>query len=515
MTKTIQVKELIEFGWQTDFSGTQIEYSSIEYDTRKLTASSLFFAFDGLQHSAKDFVLSALQKKAVVFIDAKHRPEIDRELGSELKEQDVPVFYSDDYARLVGNTVSFLYELPSRVMECVGITGTNGKTTIAWGLFNLFNRMGKRAMYIGTLGVVYPGRQGDSGKAISTIDTGLTTPPVLDLHRYLARAVDEEVRYAFIEVSSHGMEQGRLAGVHWGVGVFTNLTRDHLDYHKTMDNYFYSKRKFFERLVSQEEEFPGSVRGTIINGDDGYGQKLVKWLQEQEPRFQVLTLGEKGGAEISQIENSWSGYNATLTYDGQNYPVITRLLGRFNIWNALAAVFVQFFLGEKLESAIKSTSQLEDVPGRMESITYNNAKIFIDYAHTPDALENVIFTILEMKPSRFILVFGCGGDRDKEKRPLMGKAASQTDEIIITNDNPRTEEPEKIANDIIAGVTGDYKVILDREKAICQGLQHLKDKDVLLIAGKGHEDYQIIGKEKTHFNDREVVEQYIEGNKKD
>jgi len=507
-SKTVLVKELIDLGWQTDYGDVQIEYSSLEYDTRKLTGNSLFFAFDGMKHSAKDFVLPAIQKGAVVFIDSKYRSELTLEPG-------VPVFYGDDYAQLVGLTVSFLYDSPSRNIQCVGITGTNGKTTIAWGLYNLFNRTGKPSMYIGTLGVYYPALAEEGEDSGEFIDTGLTTPPVLDLHRYIAHAVSKKIQYAFIEVSSHGMEQGRLAGVHWGVGVFTNLTQDHLDYHKTMDNYFHSKRKFFERLVTQEKEIPGSVRGTVINGDDTYGIKLMHWLQEQKVRFPVLTLGEKGEATISQVENRWSGYCATLTYEGFSFPVRTKLLGRFNIWNALAAAFVQLLLGEKLEIALQSTSLLEDVPGRMESIAYNNSRIFIDYAHTPDALENVIFTILEMKPKKFILVFGCGGDRDKEKRPLMGKAASKTDEVIITNDNPRTEDPEIIADDIIQGISGDYRVVLNREEAIWQGLQNLQDKDVLLIAGKGHEDYQITGTEKKHFNDREVVERYIEGNKKD
>jgi UDP-N-acetylmuramoyl-L-alanyl-D-glutamate--2,6-diaminopimelate ligase len=381
---------------------------------------------------------------------------------------------------------------PSKKLKLAGVTGTNGKTTTAFLLHHLMKRVWHRAGLLGTVLV-------DDGE--ESKPTTFTTPGPVELNRLLARMADHGCRGAAMEVSSHGIDQKRIDGIAFDVAIFTNLTQDHLDYHGTLDAYAATKFSWFESLAADPL---GKKPVAVVNLDDGHGEKLVALLGGGLP---ILRYGFNVHCDFraNNFKQNARGMEFELTAKGKNYLVRAPLIGRFNVYNLLAALAAASALKIPLRDAVAALADAPQVPGRMELCgARDGVTVFVDYAHTPDALENVCRTLKELKPNRLITVFGCGGDRDKTKRPLMGKAASELSDVcILTSDNPRSEEPEAILKDIEAGMTGArYKTVVDRTEAIRIAIHAASKGDIVLIAGKGHETYQQFADRTIDFDDR-------------
>ncbi len=396
-----------------------------------------------------------------------------------------------------GTLMSAWHDFPSQQMVVLGVTGTNGKTTISYLVNAIFRATWRKAGLIGT--IIY-----DDG-ATRTPSTN-TTPGAAALQAKLADMVANGCRACAMEVSSHALEQNRTAGTEFRVGIFTNLTQDHLDYHGTMENYYQAKKLLFTRMAD-------SKGIAVINVDDAYGRRLAG---ELAPIMKVRTFGHDASADFCVKPRilSLKGSQYELVYQGRSYLVRTPLIGEFNVSNSLAALAGAVAAGVNLRDAISCLAQSPQVPGRMELVSsVNNVQSFVDYAHTPDAVENVCRTMKELcRQGCVITVFGCGGDRDRTKRPLMGEAAARySDVCIVTSDNPRSEDPEAIIDDIMPGIpAAKQHRITDREEAIRAALEMARPGDCVLIAGKGHENYQIFADETISFSDSAVVQRYYE-----
>lgn len=487
-------------GWETFSDADRIEIKYVTQDSRHVRKGSAFFAYDGHNFKGKDFIWDALDKHAsAVFVDREYKDEI---IADSRYNANLPIFYNPDFLRGAGRTIAFLFGEPTRFMTSIGVTGTNGKTTVAHSIYQALSQLNKTSMYVGTLGM-----EVSKHKA----HTGMTTPNTVMLQSMLQQGQKQKALYACIETSSHGLAQGRLEGIHFQIGIFTNLTQDHLDYHRNMESYYRAKRRLFEYMLFSARKNPESTKGAIICIDDEYGKRLYTWLKSQSPTFPViaLSLREKtSDALVTDVQANFEGYSCVLVFGQKSYFIKTKLLGRFNLMNLSAGFLALLCLGFNTEDALAAINQVEPVPGRFEVLRGQEQRtVIIDYAHSPDALAKVLETAQELTPARVIGLFGCGGDRDKEKRPLMAEAASlHADLCILTNDNPRSEEPKNIIEDMRKGLkTARYLVIPDREKAIRAGLQILGPRQVLVIAGKGHEDYQIMGNKTLHFSDRDVA----------
>ena len=387
---------------------------------------------------------------------------------------------------------------PSADLNIIGITGTNGKTTIAYLVHEILKRVRQRAGMIGTIQV-------DDGKTVTTATH--TTPGAVELQSLLARMRDNGCHGVAMEVSSHGLEQGRVKGVHFKVGVFTNLTQDHLDYHGTMGNYFEAKKILFTSMAAESSK---SV--AVVNGDDGYGADLLK---DFEGRLKLVSygFGTQCDFQAGSIKQSAQGMEFSLEAKGKSFLVRVPLIGRFNVLNTLAALASVEAIGVPLRDAISAVKDIAGVPGRLELAgMVDGAAVFVDYAHTPDALQNVCRTLRELEPGRLITVFGCGGGRDRGKRGPMARAAEKdSDFCIVTSDNPRNEDPTSIISDVEKGFMGNaHTSILDRREAIRAAIETSRPNDIVLVAGKGHEDYQIFANETITFDDRVEVRKAIE-----
>ncbi|MBV6492195.1 MAG: UDP-N-acetylmuramoyl-L-alanyl-D-glutamate--2,6-diaminopimelate ligase [Turneriella sp.] len=487
-------------GWNTEATLDRVEIKEVTQDSRKVRQGSAFFAYDGLHAKGKDFIWDACKKLATaIFVDSIYKAEI---LNDPRFNRKMPIFFAHDFLRSAGRTVALLLGEPTRYMATIAVTGTNGKTTVSHSLYQALNHLKKPAMYLGTLGMEVERKQ---------MHTGMTTPDTVSLQGMLHQGQKHKAIYACIEASSHGLEQGRLEGVHFQVGIFTNLTQDHLDYHGNMETYYRAKRRLFEYMLLAAQKNPGTIKGAIICIDDDYGKRLYAWLKSKNPSFVVISLSLKdksADALIANVQPNFGGYGCTIFFAQKSYFIHSKLLGRFNLMNIGCTFLSLLCLGFTTQEAIHAVEQVEPVPGRFEVLRGKEDRtVVIDYAHSPDALAKVLESAQELTPARVVVLFGCGGDRDKEKRPLMAEAASiHSDLCILTNDNPRSEDPKDIIEDIRKGMqSARYLVIMDREKAIRAGLQILGPRQVFIIAGKGHEDYQIIGNKTHHFSDREVA----------
>ena len=376
-------------------------------------------------------------------------------------------------------------------MNIIGVTGTNGKTTTAYLTYQILNALGSKTAYIGTIGFYQPDKE--------FMELPNTTPNILDLYELFLTAKENGCKNVMMEVSSHALHQERVKGINYKVAAFTNLTQDHLDYHETMDNYLDAKK-----LILKQLEGP-----MIVNIDDPYG---VKWTDYNN----TLTLGTNGtDYKIISYNDTEHGTMINFSTKEKEYQVETNLRSTFNVYNYLTALSLINNLGFSIEDIIKVTSSIYPPKGRCEQIKVKDGEAVVDYAHTPDAVEKIINAFTENKKGRVITIVGCGGDRDPKKRPIMGRiAAENSDYVVFTSDNPRTENPQTIMDNILAGVsTNNYEVELDRRTAIKKALDMIEKDDVVLILGKGHEDYQIIGHEKIHLDDAEEVRKYIENTK--
>lgn len=475
LDRIIKVLEVLETSGSSD---RQID--SITFDSRSATADSLFFATVGTAVDGHNYIDAAIYRGAVAVV-CQTMPAVLRDSVCYLRVA--------DSQQAVALASAEFYDNPSRKLHLVGVTGTNGKTTIATLLYDLFRRLGYKAGLLST--VVY---KIDNRSIASTH----TTPDAIRINQMLAEMVDVGCEYCFMEVSSHSLVQQRVAGLHFEGALFTNLTHDHFDYHKTFAEYLKAKKRLFDMLP--KEAF------AVINLDDRNGNVMVQNCRAE--RITGYSLYGRGRWNGKVLEESFEGM--LLEIDSRQLWV--RLVGKFNASNLLCIYAAAVELGADRDEVLKELSMLSAVSGRFETLrSGDGVTAIIDYAHTPDALSNVLDTIADVDGvNRTIVVVGCGGDRDRTKRPEMAAiAVEKASRAIFTSDNPRTEDPEAILDDMVAGVgaNGNYVRIADRSSAIRTALMMAERGDVVLVAGKGHEDYQIVGTQKHHFSDREQVEQ--------
>ena len=481
----ITLSQLLKNVKPTEIVGsTDIEVTGINIDSRKIEDGHVFIAMRGTQVDVHDFIDKASELGARVIV-CEEKPE-------ELKEG-VCYVVVQSTTDVVGEMATHFFGDPSRKLKLCGVTGTNGKTTIATLLYNMFRKMGHKC---GLLSTVCNYIEDEA------VPASHTTPDPIELNRLLAKMVEAGCEYAFMECSSHAIEQRRIGGLRFVGGMFTNLTQDHLDYHKTMENYRDAKKLFFDGLP--KDSF------AIINADDKNGMFMV-----QNTKAKVKTYSYQRVADYKAriIECHFEGMY--LDIDGKEVGV--QFIGKYNVSNLLAVYGAARMLGKSQDEILLVLSTLHSVSGRMEPVRSPEGwTAVVDYAHTPDAIENVLKAINEVVDGKgqVITVCGCGGNRDKTKRPLMAReAVKQSDRVIITSDNPRNEEPQDIINDMLAGLNAQQmkKVIsiADRREAIKTACMMAQKGDVILIAGKGHEDYQIVKGVKHHFDDKEEVRKII------
>lgn len=457
-------------------------------DSRKAKPGRAFVAVRGTRQDGRLFIADAV-KAGVVVVFAEGQVESG--------DAAVTVVQVKDAAQALARIADVLHAKPSHSMKVVGVTGTNGKTTTTFLIHHLMQCVWHRA---GLLGTVYA----DDG--LKRVPADRTTPQSHEIHAALAAMRDNGCKGMAMEVSSHGLEQGRTAFVRFDVGIFTNLSRDHLDYHRTMDAYFGAKEILPKQMA--EARAAGGKPGVMgINADDVHGQRIAR---DYADRLTIATFGfgARSDYRAVRMDAGVRGTQFTLSVKGREFLVKLPLIGRFNVYNALAALVAADGIGLNFREAVHNLAKAPQVPGRMESVVdHRPYRVFVDYSHTPDALENALETLRLLKPARIITVAGCGGDRDREKRPMMGRIASELSNIsIFTSDNPRGEDPAAILRDIESGITGrNYRVVPDRAEAINLAIGLAGDNDIVLIAGKGHEDYQEIAGVKSPFDDREVA----------
>ena len=463
-----------------------IDITGVNIDSRKIETGHLFVAIKGTQTDGHKFIPKALELGASAVL-CEDIPEE--------KVAGVTYVQVESTESAVGPVATVFFGEPSKKLKLVGVTGTNGKTTIATLLYNMFRKFGHKC---GLLSTVCNYIEGEA------IPADHTTPDPIELNHLLSKMVEVGCEYAFMECSSHAIAQKRIGGLDFAGGIFTNLTRDHLDYHKTFENYRDAKKAFFDGL--SKDAF------AITNADDKNGSVMV-----QNCKAKIKTYSTRSMADFRAriIECHFEGMY--LEIDGREVGV--QFIGKFNVSNLLAVYGAAVMLGKKPEDILLILSTLKSVAGRLEPIrSKEGVTAIVDYAHTPDALENVlnaIHEVLDGKGGQVITVCGAGGNRDKGKRPLMAQeAAKQSDRVIITSDNPRFEEPQDIINDMLEGLNAQQKKktisIVDRKEAIRTATMMANKGDVILIAGKGHEDYQEIKGVKHHFDDREIVREIFE-----
>ncbi len=475
------IKQLIEEAKPLKIVGNDnIEVTGIEIDSRRIGPGNAFIAMKGTQVDGHQFIPKALELGATCIVCET--------LPSELQEGVTYVQYESTES-VAGALATHFYGDPTKRMKLIGVTGTNGKTTIATLLYTMFRQFGYKVGLCSTVCNYIDGR---------AIPTECTTPDPITLNRLLGQMADEGCQYAFMEVSSHAVVQHRIGGLTFAGGLFTNLTRDHLDYHKTFEAYRDAKKGFFDMLPKNAF--------AITNADDKNGMFMV-----QNTQATVRTYAQRTSADFKAriLEEGFEGMN--LNIDGRE--VFVQFVGRFNVSNLLAVYGAAIMMGKDPEEVLIALSTMKPVNGRFEAIrSHEGVTAIVDYAHTPDALVNVLSTINEVlqKKGQCWTVCGAGGNRDKGKRPLMAQeAVRNSDRVIITSDNPRFEEPQDIINDMLAGLTDEERrtviTIVDRREAIRTACMMAKPGDVVLVAGKGHEDYQIIQGVKHHFDDHEVI----------
>jgi len=466
-------------------------------DTRSLKEGDIFCAINGTKLAGRDFIPQALTKNCQLILvecddiaaHGKHSSEVN-----DLQQAVVVIEFYQLNKQLFELAKCF-YQSPQQQLNIIGITGTNGKTSTSQMIAKLLAGSGKKCSVIGTNG---------AGQVDQLQPIVNTTPGATELHQILNDFVEQKQQYVAMEVSSHALEQGRVRAPLFVTAVFTNLSRDHLDYHQTMTNYAQAKFQLFSQSAAQM---------AVINGDDSYAQQwLNSWAEQQN----MIVYGR--GSDINKYEKHLQAVDIQHKHDGVKFKlnshlgsinITSPLIGDFNIDNLLAAIAVLVNENIVLKNIAEAVKTLTPVDGRMEGFSATGLPLaVVDYAHTPDALENALIACRQHCQGALWVVFGCGGDRDAGKRPLMGEIAErQSDHVIVTNDNPRTENPEEIASQILAGCKQPEKVtvILTRQQAVLSALKKAKTNDVVLLAGKGHEDYIIVGKQHIPYNERELV----------
>ena len=463
--------------------GEDVQLLGATLDSRKVQPGFLYIAMQGEVADGHDYISSAISRGAVAVVCERQ---------SSFDQAGISGWVDINLRHCVSTLASTVYQHPSEQLNVIGITGTNGKTSVSYYLLQALRTLGHSCGQIGTLGL----QLNDS--IVPTINT---TPDAFTLQQFFSDALREKVNYVAMEVSSHALDQGRVNDIDFSTAVFTNLTHDHLDYHETMDAYFEAKAALFK--VS-------SLSAAVINVDDIYGQTLTRLLAAQDYTLLTYSLGfDWADVHAKNIQATQAGMSFDLIYKDEIVPVQTQLIGRFNVSNLLALVSVLLASNFSLKDIVQCLPNIQSVKGRMEVVTNDmSVMALVDYAHTPDALKNVLLASQDCvqlqrqknPDAKLITVFGCGGDRDKEKRPLMAKMVEKYSDInVVTADNPRSELQSVIAEDIVKGFSSlNYVCIDDREKAIEYAVSQARVGDTILLAGKGHEDYQLVSG-KTHF----------------
>ncbi|KMK77349.1 UDP-N-acetylmuramoyl-L-alanyl-D-glutamate--2,6-diaminopimelate ligase [Alkalihalobacillus pseudalcaliphilus] len=461
----------------------------ITMDSREVRENTFFICIEGYTVDGHDFALSAIENGAVAV------------LAEKALSLDVPVIVVKDTKRTMAKLASHFYEYPTEKFPLIGITGTNGKTSTTLILEHIFKAAQKKTGVIGTM-------YAKVGEEI--VKTKNTTPESITLQETFHRMVKEQVDVAFMEVSSHALDYGRVHGCDFNIGVFTNLTPDHLDYHETMDAYLNAKGLLFAQLGNVYRD-----KYAIFNIDDPASKKLMKMTSAD-----IVTYSIKHKADFfaRDIRLSAKGTKFELIFQDTCYELEVSLIGKFNVYNLLAAISAAYCAGLSIDVIVESLSTVKGIPGRFETVratVEQDFTVVVDYAHTSDSLQNVLETVQDFATGDIIVVVGCGGDRDRLKRPVMATIATQfSTEAIFTSDNPRSEEPHQILADMTTGLQAhNYHVIVDREMAIKQAIAGAKTGDIIVIAGKGHETYQQFAKETVHFDDREVANEAIKERK--
>ena len=449
-----------------------------ETNSRLIKPGQTFVAIKGYTVDGHDYIEDAIKNGATAIIAEK-----------EVKCS-VPVTVVENSAEYYQKLLVKEYKDDFKDLKLIGITGTNGKTTSAWLTYQMLLGLGKKAAYIGTLGFICENYYKELPN---------TSPEILTIYKLLDKAKDLNCEYVVMEVSNFALDQKRIEGLEFVAGAFTNLTEDHLDYHKTMENYLEAKLKLTDYIKKD-----GVL---LVNKDDEASKKFIE-------KFKNTKTYGYGSADYDIISDDIHPDHTDITFkvNGHEYKVTTNLTSKFNVYNYFTMFSILCELGFDIELVIEKTKNLKAPKGRCETYKVKDGFAVVDYAHTPDAVLKVVTAYKELAKARVITVVGCGGDRDPMKRPIMGEIASNySDYVIFTNDNPRTEDPEKIMKDILVGVKKDnYEVCLDRREAIKRALDMISKDDIVLLLGKGHEDYQILGHTKVHLDDSEEILKYIE-----
>lgn len=474
----LNVKDVLKGVEYEIVSGNHLEVNEIQYDSRKIKNDDMFFAISGFKLDGHDYVEKAIDNGAKVIIIEKNIPY----------KEGITYVKVENSRKALAKAASNFYGCPSEKMKVIGITGTNGKTTSAFMMKAILEEAGYKVGLIGTIANYIGSKK---------IDTDKTTPESLELHELFSRMVEEGVDYCVMEVSSHSLELSRVYGIEFQEGIFTNLTQDHLDFHETFENYFNAKAKLFTQS-----------KIAIINIDDGYGMKLMNKLCGKVLSYSINKPGDLKGKNIKLMGN---GVEFEIECNGDEYKASLSIPGMYNVYNALGCFGAAINENIDADVIIKGLKNVI-VPGRCENVGNGlDFDIILDYSHTPDSLENILKNMRVLTEGRLICVFGCGGDRDKTKRPIMGKIGSELSDLaIITSDNPRSENPQEIIKDIISGVeTHNYEIVENRRDAIKRAMSIAVKGDVIVVAGKGHETYQILNSGTIHFDEREIVNELI------
>lgn len=473
----------------------QIEVSDITQNHRQVLPGSVFVAIKGTKHDGHNFLNEAIRAHAIALVV--------QDVSQVPVEFEGYVLVVRDTRLALAHLAARFFAEPSKELFLVGVTGTNGKTSSTFFIEHMLNHVRHRTGVIGTI----CHRLGSK-----TWETSLTTPDAVSLNRRLREMRTEGATAVAMEVSSHAIEQKRTASLAFNVALFTNLTQDHLDFHREMTAYFLTKENLFKEGLGASTKFP---KFAVINTDSRWGRMI-----RIDPLSEVLTYGTQGSDLVYRIENeSWGKTHFGISMGSGFFHLEIPMIGSFNVANAVGATAVGLIAGMSISQISAAFRDFPGVPGRMQIVPNSiGRKVLVDYAHSPDALENVLHSLLRLRKKekanyKIHVVFGCGGDRDKGKRPLMGKIAEAlADFIWLTSDNPRTEDPQKIIEDILYGMSPGHQQIqieIDRKKAIQKALESSTSGDLVLIAGKGHENYQIIGQEKIHFSDFECVQNFL------
>ncbi|MBR3624715.1 MAG: UDP-N-acetylmuramoyl-L-alanyl-D-glutamate--2,6-diaminopimelate ligase [Selenomonadaceae bacterium] len=468
----------------------EIWCESLERDSRKVEKGALFAAIVGANVDGHDFLEDVCQKGAVAVISERDFTPPD---GMTLIR--VP-----NLTEALKKIAPFFHDYPAGKMRVIGITGTNGKTTTSYLIRHILRENGHKVGLIGTIQIMIEDE---------IIKTSNTTPDVVELQNILDKMQKNGVTHVVMEVSSHALSENRVAGIEFDTAVFTNLTQDHLDFHKTMENYKRAKAKLFE-LVSEKGDKVNKC--AVVNVDDEAGKFML-----DAAICKKLTYGIHNKADITAIKENIThkGTSFTLKGDFGEKSLNLHLTGEFNVYNALSAIGASIAEGVAVDNIISALESFDSVPGRFQRVGGKEISVIVDYAHTPDGVENALKTARKIAKNHVIAIFGCGGDRDRTKRPIMGRiAAALADVVIATSDNPRTEDPQKILDEVMVGVNevAEAKLkesILDRKKAIFRGVELAKDGDIVVILGKGHENYQILNTGRIHFDDGEVAREAL------